>query len=160
MSIRRMYEATRAAVLSVINVDLSEFCPHCGYYCTGETVFCTKGTEMATYSEDRHRLAMAKSERAETTTGEVEGTTIKGYSEELCRFGAELSHITEQFVTLARESGIMLSEDRKAEVKIDPYPEPPSGSTTREQLRAAHNSIRRTLLRLEQIHRDFSQELC
>ena len=22
-----------------------EQCPHCGYYCTGKTVFCTKGTE-------------------------------------------------------------------------------------------------------------------
>lgn len=20
-----------------------EYCPHCGYYCTGKTIFCTKG---------------------------------------------------------------------------------------------------------------------
>jgi hypothetical protein len=23
--------------------DVDEYCPHCGYYCTGKTVFCTKG---------------------------------------------------------------------------------------------------------------------
>jgi len=28
-----------------LHVGFDEFCPHCGYYCTGKTVFCTKGTE-------------------------------------------------------------------------------------------------------------------
>ena len=23
--------------------DNEDFCPHCGYYCTGKSVFCTKG---------------------------------------------------------------------------------------------------------------------
>ena len=23
--------------------NFSEFCPHCGYYCTGKSAFCTKG---------------------------------------------------------------------------------------------------------------------
>lgn len=24
--------------------EINSQCPHCGYYCTGKTIFCTKGT--------------------------------------------------------------------------------------------------------------------
>jgi len=26
-----------------ITPEHEEFCPHCGYYCTGKTIHCTKG---------------------------------------------------------------------------------------------------------------------
>ena len=31
-----------------LNKHLQEYCPHCGYYCTGKTVFCTKRHEYDT----------------------------------------------------------------------------------------------------------------
>ena len=32
-------------LLIKIDKELDEQCPNCGYYCTGKTIFCTKGRE-------------------------------------------------------------------------------------------------------------------